>query len=308
MIQKTNLSEQYLSDWMSDQITDAQFQSLVSAEDFIIYQKIKSGSSQLQLTPPDMEQNWLELSQKLTQTQKISQPKVQSLWKYVGIAASILLLFGVYQFFGYTQSAIADIGSTKSVLLPDKSVVVLNSQSSIAYSKMFTMHRKIKLDGAAYFEVEKRKVFTVKTAYGEVEVLGTKFEVIARPDWFEVTCFEGKVKVKSGKNATILTPGKKIRIIDSQVEYQTETIPQPLWITGESGFKSVPFYVVLHALENQFGIQIQYPEKYKKVIFTGSFTHSNLDTALESICLPVNLQYNIKDSKVVLSETALNQN
>ena len=207
MIQKTNLSEQYLSDWMSDQITDAQFQSLVSAEDFIIYQKIKSGSSQLQLTPPDMEQNWLELSQKLTQTQKISQPKVQSLWKYVGIAASILLLFGVYQFLGFTQSAIADIGSTKSVLLPDKSVVVLNSQSSIAYSKMFAMYRKIKLDGAAYFEVEKGKVFTVKTAYGEVEVLGTKFEVIARPDWFEVTCFEGKVKVKSGKNATILSPG-----------------------------------------------------------------------------------------------------
>jgi transmembrane sensor len=199
MIQKTNLSEQYLSDWMSDQITDAQFQCLVSTEDFMIYQKIKSGSSQLKLGSPDMEQNWLELSQKLTQTQKKSQPKVSSLWKYVGIAASMLLLFGVYQFFGYTQSAIADIGSTKSVLLPDKSVVVLNSQSSIAYSKMFAMHRKIKLDGAAYFEVEKGKVFTVKTAYGEVEVLGTKFEVIARPDWFEVTCFEGKVKVKSEK-------------------------------------------------------------------------------------------------------------
>lgn len=308
MIQKTNLSEQYLSDWLSDQITDVQFQSLVSTEDFMIYQKIKSGSSQLKLGSPDMEQNWLELSQKLTQTQKKSQPKVSSHWKYVGIAATMLLLLGVYQFFGFTQSAIADIGSTKSVLLPDKSVVVLNSQSSIAYSKMFAMHRKIKLDGVAYFEVEKGKVFTVKTAYGEVEVLGTKFEVIARPDWFEVTCFEGKVKVKSGKNATILTPGKKIRIIDSQVAYQTETIPQPLWIAGESGFKSVPFYVVLHALENQFGIQIQYPEKYKKVTFTGSFTHSDIDTALESICLPVNLQYNIRDSKVVLSEAALNQN
>ncbi len=308
MIQKTILSDQYLSDWMSDQITDVQFQSLVSTEDFMIYQKIKSGSSQLKLSSPNMEQNWQELSQKLTQTQKKTQPKIQPLWKYLSVAASMLFLLGLYQFFGFTQSATATIGSTKSILLPDKSVVVLNSHSEVSYPKLFSWRRQITLVGEAYFEVEKGQTFTVKTNQGKVKVLGTKFNVISRPNWFEVTCFEGKVEVKSGDNTSILTPRKKIRIFDSQVEYQTETALQPLWITGETGFTSVPFFVVLNALENQFGVQIQYPEKYKKVIFTGSFTHTDLDTALKSICFPVKLHYKIRDSKVALFEPALNQN
>ena len=46
-----------------------------------------------------------------------------------------------------------------------------------------------------FLKVEKGKTFTVKTNYGEVEVLGTVFNVKSRDYAFEVICYEGSVEV-----------------------------------------------------------------------------------------------------------------
>jgi len=66
--------------------------------------------------------------------------------------------------------------------------VKLNSESKISYSSKFNQNnRDIKLTGEAYFEVFNSPIpFKVNTDYGIIKVLGTSFNVRARPDGLEV--------------------------------------------------------------------------------------------------------------------------
>jgi transmembrane sensor len=144
----------------------------------------------------------------------------------------------------------------------------------------------------------------VETSQGSVEVLGTKFNVIAMSDYFEVHCFEGKVKVTSAENSTILTHGDVVRFYENKSENWEENDTQiPLWITGESNFKSAPLQFVLAQFQNQYNYEIKYPEDIKSIKFTGSFTHKNLDIALKSICIPLHLKSTKPNTKTIeLSE------
>ena len=65
----------------------------------------------------------------------------------------------------------------EALLLPDGSQVYLNHHSTISYDQNFNP-RTIYLDGDAFFTVvPSESTFTVTTAYGDVEVLGTEFNV-----------------------------------------------------------------------------------------------------------------------------------
>lgn len=70
-----------------------------------------------------------------------------------------------------------------SVVLPDSSIVYLNSESSLSYPLVFDgKTREVHLIGEAYFEVAKDPLrrFIVSTAHQtQIEVLGTHFNVEA---------------------------------------------------------------------------------------------------------------------------------
>lgn len=72
---------------------------------------------------------------------------------------------------------------TTSVLLPDSTVVHLNSESSLRYPTFFAGDvRQVELNGEAYFDVTQhpRKRFIVSTPHhSQVEVYGTSFNVEA---------------------------------------------------------------------------------------------------------------------------------
>lgn len=72
---------------------------------------------------------------------------------------------------------------TTSVLLPDSTVVHLNSESSLRYPTFFAGDvRQVELNGEAYFDVthHPRKRFIVSTPHhSQVEVYGTSFNVEA---------------------------------------------------------------------------------------------------------------------------------
>ena len=64
-------------------------------------------------------------------------------------------------------------------------------------------NREVKLTGEAYFEVVKleSKPFTVNTIDYNIRVLGTKFNLLAYPDFdrTETSLIEGKIEKQSGK-------------------------------------------------------------------------------------------------------------
>jgi transmembrane sensor len=211
---------------------------------------------------------------------------------YISVAASLMLFFGLYQFFVFSNSLQTGYGETTALTLADGSMVTLNAQSEVDYPSLFKYNRQLQLDGEAYFEVQKGSQFTVATALGEVAVLGTKFNVVAQDGFFEVVCFDGRVKVTHNHQSTILTKGKAIRFFKQQQEDWTQnTGREPDWIGGESTFRNTPLQQVIRQFENQYHYKVQYPEQLGNIRFTGSFTHRSLQTALQSICLPLQLQH-----------------
>ncbi len=91
-------------------------------------------------------------------------------------------------------------GSKSTIELPDSSIVVLNSGSTLSYPDRFeTGNRTVILNGEAFFEVKKNKhcPFYVKTKDITIRVLGTRFNVKSYPDEIttETTLVSGKVEI-----------------------------------------------------------------------------------------------------------------
>jgi len=91
-------------------------------------------------------------------------------------------------------------GSKTTIELPDSSVVVLNSGSTLSYPDKFEAEsRTVKLVGEAFFEVKKnsKRPFFVQTKDVTIRVLGTKFNVKSYPDdnTSETTLVSGSVEI-----------------------------------------------------------------------------------------------------------------
>ena len=88
-------------------------------------------------------------------------------------------------------------GNYEAVVLPDGSQVYLNHHSSISYHKDFNP-RTINLSGEAFFTViHNESIFTVATANGDIEVLGTEFNVKTTSNQVAVDVKNGLVELKT---------------------------------------------------------------------------------------------------------------
>jgi ferric-dicitrate binding protein FerR (iron transport regulator) len=299
-----NENETFLSDWLAGKISDEQLKQLVGESDFLDYQKLKNTLGGYTISNPDMDQNFSVIKQKYTSQKSKTPAKVFLLWRYVGIAAALLLFFGLFQLFYFSNTNQTGFGITQVLILPDNSQVTLNAKSKLSYPNLFKYNRTLDLEGEAYFEVQKGSRFTVKTTLGCVTVLGTKFNVISHNDYFEVICYEGKVRVETKGKIAILTPSESIRFYDHISENWADiTETKPSWINGETTFKNVPVQYVLTQFTNQYNVKVDYPKSVENVKFTGAFTNKNKDIALKSICIPLHLKYsNNGTGKIIISE------
>lgn len=220
------------------------------------------------------------------------------------IAAVLALGFTIYYYSGSLDTNInTDIAQLTTVELPDTSEVELNANSSITYNnRKWEENREVHLSGEAFFKVAKGKKFDVITNDGIVSVLGTQFNVKQRKNYFEVTCFEGLVSIKYNESETKLKPGNTVKLIDGKHLIAKENIfaSAPTWLEGESSFTEIPLKHVISELENHYNLTVDSDEVDTSRLFTGSFTHKNLDLALKSITIPLNLGYNKSGSSIVL--------
>ncbi len=221
----------------------------------------------------------------------------------VSIAAMFVLFFGIKNYFGNTDVNIyTNYGEQKTVALLDGSEVILNAKSTITYNKSsWKNKRELFLDGEAYFKVTKGSTFTVNTKNGSVTVLGTHFNVNSKDNYFNVICYEGKVKVVEGNRTSILTPGKGISTLNSKHKTIEIVNTSPNWIDGESEFNNVPLKLVMDELEKQFHITFDRSAIDETKNFTGSFDNKKLKTALASVFKPMQIKYKIVGKKIILS-------
>ena len=295
-----NGNEHYLSDWLAGEISDDQLRQLVSENDFLAFQKIKKTLDNTIISTPDLEHNFAAIKQKLAAKKSQKSRRIIPIWSYA-VAACLLLSFGWYQLYFLSNEVQTNFGVTKTLVLNDNSKLTLNANSKVCYPNLFQFNRSIHLQGEAFFEVEKGRSFIVTTPLGEVRVLGTKFNVASFSDYFEVVCYQGKVSVEVNKKATILTQGERVRFYNSTYENWADTDSEkPLWILGETAVKRVPMKYVFDKFEDQFNVEVVFPKNIENIKFTGSFSNGSIETALQSICIPLHLKYSNSSSKKIL--------
>ncbi|NNK88262.1 MAG: DUF4974 domain-containing protein, partial [Flavobacteriaceae bacterium] len=139
------------------------------------------------------------------------------------------------------------------------------------------------------------------TSSGEVTVLGTQFNVKNRSGIFEVVCFEGSVQVTSEIKEDILKAGDRFLLLDGKYIAAEKDLKQnPSWINNNSYFKSMPYRLVINEFERHYDVSIDAGSFDMDQRFTGSFTHDDIDLALKSITLPMNLRYSLTDGRTIM--------
>ncbi len=292
-------NEYYLAKWLSGEVDEEELMKHISKDELRSFKKIVSVTQNLK--SPDF--NIEEALENIKLKRNTSKVKKLSFLKYTyRVAAMVAVLISSYYFISTKNTSYTTQLAEKTTFeLPDNSKVNLNAESEITYkSKNWENARALKLKGEAFFSVTKGSKFTVNTPLGTVQVLGTQFNVVARDTYFEVNCYEGLVSATYNNKIFKIPAGSTFKVLNSITEFSSEnTGINPTWIHNSSSFKSMPYKFVINELERQYNIKIEYDVKLANTIFTGNFTHTNLELALQAISIPLNLKFTIFNEKLV---------
>jgi transmembrane sensor len=174
-------------------------------------------------------------------------------------------------------------GGQYKVTLSDGSKVWLNAASSLRFPADFKGNeRKVELSGEAYFEVAKNAAMPFKVEVagkGEVEVLGTHFNVNAYPDEATVktTLLEGRVKVMglAGRRSSILYPGEQAQLDSTgqlSINKNVDTEHAIAWKNGNFNFSNANIEIVLRQLSRWYDVDIVFEGPVPQKQFNGEIS------------------------------------
>ncbi|MEN8157469.1 MAG: FecR domain-containing protein [Bacteroidota bacterium] len=154
-------------------------------------------------------------------------------------------------------------GQKTKVVLPDSSVVWLNSESVISFPSNFQSlrNRVIRLEGEAYFDItqQNRSTLTVKCPDYDIEVKGTQFNVMAYKDFnrTETTLVEGAVTIRRGSKTVKLNPGERaIYSRNYLVKSKAQIRQAMLWKERKFYFDNISFKELARRLERWYDVKI----------------------------------------------------
>lgn len=291
--------EYLIKKWLDNDLSKDEVEAFKALDDAPLYQEIIEEAQRFSGEQKTKASTFETLEKRLVD-KKTTAPN----WIRIvsGIAAIFIIGITLFSFWDNdTIHTIAtDYKQKETIALPDNSLVELNTFSQLRYNaSTWDKKRTLELKGEAYFDVETGSKFEVETDFGNVAVLGTEFNVIARDTIFKVSCYEGLVQVKYNTKVIELPAGTEFVLKAGNGEKSQIAIAEPHWLKNMSVFENATIDVVFKELENQYNIKVVNAVTDNEKNFTGAFEHSNLDNALKSITQPLNLTYSISNNKVV---------
>ena len=178
----------------------------------------------------------------------------------------------------YTQA-----GERQTVVLPDSTMVILNSRSLVVYPERFSGHdRRIYIAGEAILNVSKNveKPFVVTTPNLSVEVLGTTFDVSDYYDdnYGSVVLKEGRVKVslkEAPESQVYMVPGEQVAFVsgDRMLKKSRADVERSFaWESGNIFFSGADIHDIAKTIEREFGLNVNVTDrKYDNVSVTAKF-------------------------------------
>ncbi|WP_395074472.1 FecR family protein [Flavobacterium sp.] len=297
------MDEDYkLAKWLDNSMNEAELSQFKASDHYVVFEKIKKYSSQLETNSFDQDKMLAEVLVAPKEKTKII--PLYKTWVFRMAACIVLLLSLTFVLkTNVTATEIAQNGQKKSFELPDNSEVVLNSGSEIVYKKWnWDNNRKLNLNGEAYFKVTKGKTFEVATPLGKVTILGTQFNVKSRESRFDVTCYEGRVRVNYNNTEIIITKGMRVAFENNKkIIIPNTEFTQPKWINNEITFDKENLNTIIKEINRQYNIEIILKNTAENLLFTGTIPSNNLESALEIIDVTYHLQHKkVSDNKFIL--------
>lgn len=289
--------EYLIKKWLDNKLTSEEKIAFNKSKDFSFLTDLTNDLKEVKLKSNFNEE--LEFSKLKVELKKTKKTKVISFNLIARIAVIFVLGFSTLFYVISKKEVSTFIGETTVLTLPDNSKVTISASSNVQI-KRINWNRNITLNGEAYFEVEKGKKFTIATKDASIKVLGTKFNVISRDNYFETICFEGSVLVTYNNTKRVLNVGDKFLVIDNKIIETINTKKDlPKWNGNKSSFKNTPIKFVLKEFERHYNVKIKANFNVDEK-FTGSFVHDNENLALKSITLPFNLKIKKKNNSITL--------
>lgn len=268
----------------------------------------------------DSNAAWKSVKSKMSPTQlEVVQRKTNrkeqfaQFYKYAAILIVAVLLGSIGYYFGFknqsvrvTELVTAEKPVLNDYVLPDGSVVTLNSNSKLEFPEKFASDtREVTIIGEAFFDVKPNpeKPFIINAGGTQVKVLGTSFNVSAYPatEAVEVIVKTGKVQViqkteqlQAETNEVILTPGEKGTFYSGSQTLEKSVnrdVNFMAWKTNDIIFNETPLGEVIECLEKVYHIEIDLTDPVlEDLVLTAHFDKKPIDFVLNVVRLTFNLE------------------
>ncbi len=251
--------------------------------------------------------------------------KKKTTYYFAAVASAMVILISVAYFSlkqqdfdvnnEYSDQSINKIATNRgdqySLLLPDGTTVILNSDSKITYPKQFSgLTREVTLQGEAYFDVmhNPEKPFIVKTSDLDIRVLGTTFNIksYSEDKTIQATLVSGKVEVfkKESSSKLVLKPSQRATLNKSQNKITLDKVVTKdiiSWKSGKLVFKEASLENVLKDIERKYNVSFEVKsDKLLKYKYTGSFDDLKVEEIMEilEISSPIYFEKNNDNPKI----------
>ncbi|RXF70119.1 FecR family protein [Arcticibacter tournemirensis] len=199
-------------------------------------------------------------------------------------------------------------GGQYQIVLPDGSRVWLNAASSLKFPNAFTGGaRVVELSGEAYFEVAKNKgmPFKVRSKLGEVEVLGTHFNMMSYDDEtsMKTTLLEGAVRVKNDRDARVLKPGEQAILNQGGMVKVTDDVDpngEIAWKNGLFQFNDSDIKLVMRQVARWYDLNVTYEGEIPSKRLTGKIPRDAKASQLLSMLEYSGLKFRIQGKNIIV--------
>lgn len=181
-------------------------------------------------------------------------------------------------------------GGQYRIVLPDGTKVWLNAASYLKFPTAFRGDkRNVELKGEAYFEVAQnaKQPFEVAVNNMQVQVLGTSFNINGYEDESNIktSLIDGKVKVISENNASILAPGHEaiMNKNTNDIKVAAADVDDAIaWKNNVFSFQNADIPTIMRQIARWYDVEISYEGKVPTEKFVGEVSrNSNVSEVLK---------------------------
>jgi transmembrane sensor len=274
----------------------------------------------------DMEAVW----QRLSEQHDLARPAVRTRHRFIGAgvwkAAAAILAIALSATLWWSSRPERfefsnGFGQSAAVVLPDRSVVTLNANSSMVFEQgaWWNPARTAQLKGEAFFDVSHIRrlgrpvVFEVQTDQMNVHVTGTRFNVYNRRGTGKVFLQSGSVFVSvpgASNSRQPLDPGQlatakgrtgKIEITGAEQAVVTA------WMEQKLVFNQTPLIEVLHLMQDQFGLSFVLESQYAaRKTFTGELPADDAGILIKAMEASFDLSIRRENNTLIITDKKQN--